>query len=444
MASRWLDHLPSPIKKHIEGQEYLQNVISNAGWLFGNKILGMTLGLLVGVWLARYLGPEQFGLYSYAFAYVTLFMPIALLGLDDIVIRNIVRDPTCRDETLGSCFALKLLAGFLLFVCLISSIALLRPDNDAAQRMIWIMAIGSVFQAFTTVEHWFYSQVQSKYIVWAQSGSFIVCSVVRIVFIVIGAPLYIFAWVVVAESCIASCGVLALYLTTGNKIATWQIKYSRCRELLRESWPLMFSSMMMMLYMRIDQVMLGNMVSSKEVGVYSVAVRLAEVWLAIPAVIFSSVFPSIIEARRMGDDIYYSRLQKLYNVMVLVNYTVAIPVTLLASLVVNILYGAEYVAAGPMLAVLVWANLFSSLELARSSFLTTMSWTKLNFITLLLGAIANIILNYFLIPLYGGMGSAIASCISYWLAAHGTCFLFKPLHRTGNMLTKALAYPKVW
>jgi O-antigen/teichoic acid export membrane protein len=202
--------------------------------------------------------------------------------------------------------------------------------------------------------------------------------------------------------------------------------------------------MVIMVYLRIDQVMLGEMVDSEEVGIYSVAVRMAEVWFFLPTAIYWSVFPSIVEARGQSEVLFYERLQKFYNLMTLSAYAVAIPVTLAAPWLVGALFGKAYTRGGPMLAVLIWANVFISLEMARSSFLTAMNWTKIYFLTVLLGCILNIMLNYILIPRYGGMGAVIASIISYWFAAHGSCFLFKPLVRTGFMLAKALVYPKIW
>jgi O-antigen/teichoic acid export membrane protein len=196
--------------------------------------------------------------------------------------------------------------------------------------------------------------------------------------------------------------------------------------------------------MRIDQVMLGQMAGDKEVGVYSVAVRLSEVWYFIPLAIHSSVLPGIVEARAISEELLYSHLQKLYNSMAFIAYTVALPVTIMAGWVVEILYGTAYSKAGPMLALLIWAWMFASLEIVRNTFLTAMNWTRVYFATSSLGCIINIVLNYLLIPHYGGIGAAIATCVSYWFAAHGACFLFKPLYKTGYMLTKAMVYPKIW
>ena len=203
------------------------------------------------------------------------------------------------------------------------------------------------------------------------------------------------------------------------------------RNLLRDSWPLIFSCIVIMIYLRIDQVMLGEMAGSEAVGVYSVAVRLTEVWFFIPTAVYWSVLPSLVEARQNSDELFYGRLQKYYNLMALTAYVIAIPVMLLANWLVLTLFGAPYAEAGLMLAVMIWANLFTFLEIARSAFFNVMNWNRIYFVTLALGAALNVVLNLLLIPRYGGLGAAIATCASYWFAAHGSCFLYKPLRRTG-------------
>jgi O-antigen/teichoic acid export membrane protein len=164
----------------------------------------------------------------------------------------------------------------------------------------------------------------------------------------------------------------------------------------------------------------------------------------IPMAIYWSVLPAIVEAKGMSEDVLYGRLQQLYNLMALSAYAVAIPISFLSGWLVSALFGEAYMRAGVMLAVLIWANVFTNLEVARSAFLSTMNWTRVHLLAVSLGAVLNIMLNYLLIPVYGGNGAVVASLVSYWFAAHGTCFLFKPLFRTGTMMTRAMLYPKVW
>jgi O-antigen/teichoic acid export membrane protein len=444
MKKFWIDALPPFLRKKLEGRQYLQNVVSNIGWLFAEKMVRMGVGLFVGVWVARFLGPEQFGYLSYALAFVSLFSAVAGLGLDGIVVRELVRDPARKDEILGTAFVLKFLSGMVTFLAVLEAIRLLRPTDNLTFWLVGISAGGMIFNAFDTIDFWFQSQVQSKYSVVAKSSAFLLISVVKVALILTDAPLIAFAGAGFAEIVIGSLGMVMTYRVSGRRIHCWKSNLPVAKRLLKDSWPLIFSGVAIMIYMRIDQVMIGEMVGSREVGIYSVAVQLVEAWYFIPGVIVSSVFPSIVEAKEMNDAIYYERLQKLYNFMAFMGYAVAIPVTFLAGWIIKTLYGVAFGAAGPMLAVLIWSILFTNLGVARSTFLTTMNWTRVHLFTVSLGCIVNVVLNYVFIPRYGGMGAVIASCIAYWFAAHGACFIYKPLHKTGHMLTKAIIYPRVW
>lgn len=440
----WIKFLPDLIRAKIEDRHYLQNVISNTGWLLFDNILRMGVGLFVGVWVARYLGPDQYGQLSYALAFVLLFSSLANLGLDSIAVRNLVRDASNKDDILGTVFVLKFAGGAAAFATTMAVIFFLRPADSLTQWLVGIISVGMIIQAFDTIDYWFKSQVKSKYSVISKNSAFLLISIVKIILIVIKAPLIAFAWTGLAEIVIGSLGLIVAYRINEHHLRAWHASLVVAKELLRDSWPLIFSGIVTTIYMRIDQVMLGEMVNAKEVGIYSAAVRLAEVWYFIPAIIYSSVYPSIVEARSMREALFYDRLQKLYNIMAFGGILIALPMTFAADWIADLLFGVSYTRAGPMLAILVWAGLFVNLGIARSSFLMSMNWTKTHFVTVFMGCLVNVVLNLILIPRYGGMGAAIASCIAYWFATHGACFFYKPLHTTGYMITKALLYPKVW
>jgi len=440
----WARFLPSCILSRIAGRSYLQSVIGNIGWQFADHVVRMGIGFLVGIWLARYLGPERYGLFSYVLAFTVLFFPLATLGLDNIVVRNLVRDPTSRQLTLGTSFILKLVGGVFSFLAATVAIFILRPADRQSQWLVAIVAAGALFQAFNTIEVWFNSQVQAKYPVLARNAAFLVCALVKIALILAGASLFAFAWVGLLEVVAGAAGLVLVYRLQGQRLRQWASSLKMAGELLKDSWPLLFSGFVVVGYMRIDQVMLGEMVGSKAVGVYTVAVRLAEVWFFFATAVYWSVLPSLVEAKAASEALFYQRLQKYYNLTALAGYAIAIPVTLLADRLVLALFGAPYAEAGPMLAILIWATMFVYLETARSAFFNVMNLYRLYFATLALGAAVNVCLNLVLIPRYGGLGAAIASCVSYWFAAHGACFLFRPLRRTGVMLARAMVFPKIW
>jgi len=444
MNRTWTRYLPAFLREKLEGRLALQQAIGNTGWLFADRALHMVVGLAISISVTRYLGPERFGLLSYASAFVALFSSIGQLGLDTVVVRNIVRDPSCRDEALGSAFLLKLLGGVAALVVILVSIVILRPSDPATQMLVGITSLGLLFQTFTTIDFWFQSQVRSKYSVYARSAAYLLVSAAKVVLILLHAPLTAFAWAGVADVLLGSVGLVIAYRISGLRLSSWRPNWSMARQLLHDSWPLMFSDILVLIYMRVDKVILGQLAGEKELGIYSVATLVAEMLYFIPAQIVSSVFPSMVEARGASEEFFHKRLQQLYNLMVFLGYAVAVPVTFLAGWLIPLLFGAGYARSAPMLIGLVWTGVFINLMIARSSYLTTMNWTRLHFVIDFLGCVLNVTLNFILIPRYGGMGAVAASFISYWFTVHGLCFAFKPLLRTGTMMTRALLYPKIW
>jgi O-antigen/teichoic acid export membrane protein len=438
MNQAWIQFLPPSLRSKLHGRYTLQKILSNTGWLLADRILRMGIGLIVGVWVARYLGPEQFGLFNYAIAFVSLFAVIPTLGLDSIVIREIVHHPEQKHELLGTAFALKMVSGIAIWLVTIGAIAALNPGQSLTHWLVSIIAAGMIFQALDTIDLWFQSQTQSKYTVYSKNAAFICMTLIKIWFLFQKAPLIAFAWIGLAETALGSIGLIITYRASGQAITAWRVHFITAKKLLRDSYPLILSALAIMVYMRIDQIMLAQQAGNQEVGIYSAAVRLAEVWYFIPMAIVSSTFPSIMEARQISETLFYERLQKLYRLMALLAYTVAIPTTFLAEPMIKFLFGATYEKASSMLAILIWTGLFVNLGVARSSFLTVMNWTKLHLLTVLLGCGLNIILNYILIPSYGGIGSAIATFTSYLCATYLACFLHRSLFKTGSMLTKAM------
>jgi O-antigen/teichoic acid export membrane protein len=239
-------------------------------------------------------------------------------------------------------------------------------------------------------------------------------------------------------------GLCAAYQINGFSMRQWHFNILTIKDLLHDSWPLILTDIVIMLAMRVDKIIIGEMSGNAELGIYAVAALIAESLYFIPLSIASSCFPGIVRAREESEILFHEKLQRFYRLMAFAGYSVAIPMTFIAGWGIPLLFGAPYARAGTMLIGLVWASMFVNFGFARSYYLTTMNWTRLHFITDLLGCIANITLNLLLIPRYGGMGAVFASIISYWLAVHGTCFLFRPLNKTGQMITKAIFYPKFW
>jgi O-antigen/teichoic acid export membrane protein len=411
----------------------LQKLFWNTSWLFAEKVFRMGIGLIVGVWVARYLGPSQFGALNYALAFATLFSVLATLGLNTIVVRDLVRTPAEKDAIMGTTFGLKLCGGIAAMLATVIVAISIRSHDSAAVWLITVTALGMVFSAFDAIDFWFQSQVAARYVVWAKSSVFLMVSLGKVVLLLCGASLVMFAWAGTVEVALGAVGLMIAYWKTGGRVGVWRFELALAKSLLRNSWPLILSGALGLIYLRIAQVMVGRMTSNAELGMYSVAVRLAEAWFFIPMAIVASVAK-----------LFHARLQRLYSLMALTAYAVAVPTTFLAPFIIEALFGRAYQGAAPMLAVLIWGSLFINLATARSAYLTTMNWIRVQLFFNLLGCGASLALNFALIPRYGGMGAVVASCISYAVAGVASSFVYKPLFPTGRMMLKAMIYPKVW
>jgi len=409
---------PPFLRNYLGKRLVLRQIVDNTTWLLVDKIIRLGVGLIVGVWVTRYLGPHQFGLLSYAQAFVSIFSSIALMGLDGIVMRDILRTPEKREEILGSAFYLKIVGGCACLVLSLGALLLLHPSDRITLALVAIIASGSVFQSFDVIGLWFQSQVKSKYIVIARNSAFLILSIVKILLIMSSASLASFAVAGLAETILGSALLVYIYQRHEGYPVFWKGSMTRASTLVKESWPLVLSGISVMVYMRIDQIMLSEMASSQEVGVYSAAVRLSEICYFIPLIIVSSVFPSIIKFRETSSQLYYDKLQELFRFIAKLSYSIVIPISILSNSIVAVLYGKAFIGAGPILAIHIWSSIFVFIGVAQSPWNIAEGYMKLSLKRTTTGAVCNILLNLILIPLFGGMGAAIATLISQALSAY--------------------------
>ena len=416
----------------------LRKIISNIGWLFADRVLRMGVGLIVTAWVARYLGPQQFGLFNYAGAFVSLFGVLATLGLDQIVVRDMVREPSCKNETLGTAFVLKLLGGILTVAITTGTIFLLRPDEQLTHWLVGIFAAGTIFDAFNTIDFWFQLQVKSKYTVIAKNTAFILITLIRIALLQMQAPLIAFAWALLAENALGAVGLAIAYKVKGQSLLAWRASLLRAKTLLKESWPLLLSGLAIMVYLRIDQIMLGQLADDKAVGIYSAATRISELWYYIPIAIVTSVTPSIVEAKKVSETLYYNKLQKLFNIMAVLAYMIALPMTFLSKYIVVLIFGQNYVASGGVLSIHIWAALFVFFGWSKGIWIVAEGLTMFSLLATTSGAVINILLNFWLLPIYRETGAAIATVISYAFVDYFMCMIYPPAQKIGWVMTKAL------
>ncbi|HLO50604.1 MAG TPA: flippase [Kamptonema sp.] len=416
----------------------LRQVLSNIAWLFTDQILQMALGLFVGLWVARYLGPAQFGLLNYALAFVSLFSSVATMGLGSIVIRDIARHPECKNETLGTAFGLQFTGGCITLLLTVTVISLLKPNDSLTRWLVGIIAAGTIFNAFEAINFWFQSQVQSKYTVLAKNSVSFFVAAVRIGLVTIKAPLLAFACIRLAEVALVGIAYVYFYRLTGNKIKDWQFSWERGQQLLLESWPIILSGLAVYVYSKTDQIMLGAMNKNAELGYYAAAVKISEICDFLPMILSGSIFPKLANLRKTNYEEYLNKFQIYSDIMIFLWLGVAIPISLLSPWIVHLLYGEKYAKSAAVLTIYVWAQFGSNFGVARNTYFTIEGQLRYGLYLTVVGSILNVVLNLWLIPKYGAFGATAATLITYFYVIILVNFLIKELRPFAKFIWRSL------
>lgn len=406
-------YLPKFIRSRIEGRPEFQRVLGNSGWLFADTAVRMGVGLLVGIWIARYLGPAGYGTFNYAIALVALIGSFTSLGLEGVLVREFIRNPADKEKMIGNSLTIRVLFSSVACLTIWLFNALNNVEDHLIKLMVFVTAPSLIFQSFDIFDYYFQSRTQSKYTVLSKTSVFLILTLVRVYLLIIKAPIIYFAVAYTVEVFFAAFILTLVFFRYGKLAVKPRFDFPLIKKLLKASWPLMLSSAAVSVYMRIDQIMIESIVDTEAVGNYSAAVKISEMWYFIPIIICNSVFPSIVQAKHENYDLYLKRLQKLYNVMIRSSLVIALIVTIISGKLIEFLYGSQYTEAANVLRVHIWAGVFVFWGVASSRFLIIEDLEKLSFYRTLAGALVNIILNFILIPPFGILGAAVSTLVAY-------------------------------
>ena len=418
-------------------QEAFSKYFKNTGMLFVGRIGSLAIKFAVSIFVANYLHPANNGILAGGTVYIYFFSAVATLGLDQYIVKELHAFPESRDKILGTSFWMKIMAGFACIPLIWLAFHIYAAKGTPYHYVLVLSFIG-VIQAFTVIDSYFQSQVQSKYIMQVQIVGNLVSAGIKLFLIFNKMPLVYFVYAYVFDFVLISVGYYFTYQRTDRNIFNWSYDNRLAKKLLSYSWPLIISGIMISLFMKIDQIMLQNMRGLKEAGAYATVATLSEAWNFVPIVIVTSLFPAILNARRDDMDRYKKRIQHLYDLMVYLSVPVAIVITFAAPLIYK-LYHHEYAYAASVLSVHIWSGIFVFLGAASGQYLIAENFNKLTFIRTGFGAIVNIGLNLLLIPKMGMMGAAIATLAAY---AGSTFFLLiiPQVRKQGVMMLKSLFF----
>ena len=403
----------------------------------------MAVQLFVGIYVARYLGPERFGLLSYANSYVGIFTAIAILGLDGIVVRELVKSPDQRDTLLGTTFLLKVVGTLLMWVLILAT--LFFSNNDPlTSALISIIAFGVLFQTFNVIDYNFQAEVKLKYVVHSQIAQLIVSSITKLVLILKGLPLVWFAAVYSLDAIILAVGLAYAYSRNSGSIKKWKWNAKVALALLLDSWPLMFAYMSYLIYAKIDRIMIKEMLDEHNVGIYSAAYILYEAPLFISLMIAKSVYPILVQYYQDNKNKFFQLYSTLSSYMTLLSYLIVLFIFIFHEILIQITFGESFEESSKILMLLSFGMIPMFNAFLRSSYITITGNQKIILYTTLFSAMLNIVLNLLLIKAYGVIGAVYATVFTQTLSLIVLNFAFTNTRSIFFIQAKSLLLFGIW
>jgi O-antigen/teichoic acid export membrane protein len=389
----------------------------NTSWLMTGRAAQILLGLFVGAWLSRYLGPDTYGIYAFALSMATLFAPLANLGLGQIIVRELVKNQAQRDVLMGTALGIRLLGTGLAYSLIALALLVFLPERET--RIAVVLASSAIFfRSLQMLIYYFQAMVQSRLSTIPHLVSLLVSNGLKVALILSGQGLLSFLWVVALDAALYSALLAFAYQRQGLALSRWHFDRKLAIDLLRRSWPLMFSLVLFTIYMQIDQVMLKFLRENREVGWYNAAVRLSTATYAIPFVLTNSLFPAILSAARNNSALFKERMSRLYYLLIYLSIGMIALTWLFADQIIFLVFGQAYAPAASVLTLHIAASLFVFIGHAAEKWLIAEDKQLYFMLAVLSGAVLNVALNLYLIPRYGITGAAWATLIAQMLSYH--------------------------
>lgn len=415
---------------------FVRAAFTNSIWLIADKAIRLIGGLLVGIWVARYLTPHNFGIFSTLLAINGLGITLAGMGFDTIIVRYFIKYPNHESEIFGTTFVLRFI-GCTVIGILIASIPIFALQTQFAPKLWALMGLTVVATSISNVKQWFESKVQAKYIIVAELVAFGLATLCKIWGVLHHYTVDWFIIITLLELILAMGGYWILYQR--HKIPRritfrWRI----ARLLLKRSFPMLLTSATVLVYWRIDQILIQSISGETEAGLYAAATRISEITYAVPVIMLSSLLPGLTKLKHVNPIQYQQKLQILISLSTLIAYFFAIVTTICSPFIIFVLYGSTYMATASILAVHIWSIIWISQSSIGYIYILNSKLTTYALAKDFMAACTNLGLNFLLIPSLGGIGAAIATVVAYSIAGFWGNLFFKKLRPLFKMQLKGL------
>lgn len=413
-----------------------RNILKNASWIIGCKILQSLLSFAVGMITARYLGPSNYGLISYAASVVAFLAPITKLGFNNILVREIIGDPENEACVLGTSLALSAVASVISVVGVLAFGLVTNVSETDTIIVCVLYSLTLVFQVGELMQYWFQAKLLAKYSSVASLIAYVCVSVYKIYILVTQKSIYWFVITHVLEAAIISVLLFFIYKKiTGQKLT---VSVSLGSSLFSKSKHYIIAGLTAVLYQQTDRVMLKLMVGETQTGFYSAAFTCIGITAFVFAALIESVRPSILKSKLSSQQHFENELSFLFSFIIYLTLAQGVALSLLAKPMISVMFGSQYNASVGVLRIAVWYVVFSYSGIVRNIWLLAEEKQRYLVPINLIGALFNVAVNLVLIPAYGARGAAMATVFAHFVSEYMICLLFKPLHPVCRIMHRAL------
>jgi PST family polysaccharide transporter len=391
-----------------------KKLFNNFSWQLLDRLVRGAGTVLINIFIGRKLGVENYGTINYCLALLSFFQVISTFGLDAVVIKKLasISEPDFKKSILSETFRIRLITSLLSALLIVIFATFFEKGEERIG--IYVLSFGIMFSFLDISRLYFESQMDSRYSVLSELSSFIFFLILKILILMQGLPL-IYLWGTLSlELILGKFFTLVLFFkTTKNEMKLLSFDKILFVKILKESIPLMLASFSVILYMRLDQVMIGRMLGRSELGIYSAAVRLSEAWYFLPVTINTALYPYFVRIKSESQDLFSERFQLFYDILSILSFLAILFFLIFSSDLVDLLFGEPFKASANILLVHIISGIFVSLSVASNSWLNIIEKSTIVLYRTIIGAGLNFVLNLILIPQMGIMGCAIATLVSY-------------------------------
>lgn len=412
--------------------------IKNSLYNITEQSLRLLTGLCLAVLIARYLGPREYGVYSYCVAIVAMLTPVAKLGLDSVLVKSIVLKPENEKKLVETALILRIGVG--LIIILITMLVWLIETEDHIWQYVLIISIGLVFQSADVVESRMQAHGKFSSIARCKIVQLILSTLFKFGLLAANASLIWFVWATVLDQIILFLTYLITAKDDFDLKKTFMVKTANAFNMMREGFPVLLGSTIVMVQARIDQIMLMEILGDYDVGIYNSALRLIEAVAFAPVVLVAVYFPKIVKAKVNDIEEYQRERKKLYKIMMGIFLVVASPFMFFSTEIVNLAYGAKFSEAAVLLPLMAFRLLFAGYGMARNSYLINENLSYYACLSATIGLIVNVTINIRLIPLYGSMGAVVASIVSLFVTVFVVDLMYKATRENCRIMLSSVIF----